>query len=87
MLTEESVEELKVKSAPSENWQEVVGLWQCHDEKYEQFFDPITKQLKIPQNTLLHSLNTLQVSEGVLASSIKNSEFTNIQGMKLIECM
>ena len=35
--------ELRVKSAPSDNWQEVIGLWQCHKEKFDRMFDPITR--------------------------------------------
>ena len=55
----------KVKNAPSANWQEIVGLWQCHNETYEQFFDPITRQLRVPQDTLLFNANVLEAHSSV----------------------
>ena len=52
-----------VKSAPSANWREVVGLWQCHDETFDQYFDPVTRQLRVPSNTLLFNLNLIEAHQ------------------------
>ena len=64
--------ELRVTSAPSENWEEVIGLWQCHNEKFDQYFDPVTKQLAVPNNVMLHSLNTVQVKSAIINSQVVN---------------
>lgn len=29
----------RVKGAPTENWREVVELWQCHNENYDRYID------------------------------------------------
>lgn len=36
-------QKIKVKGAPSENWKEVIELWQCHNESFDQFVDPLTQ--------------------------------------------
>jgi hypothetical protein len=34
---------LKIKGAPSENWREVIELWQCHNESFEKLVNPETQ--------------------------------------------
>ena len=54
-----------MKHAPSANYQEVVGLWKCHNEKYDQFFDEDTRLLCVPSNTLVFNFNTIEVHASI----------------------
>ena len=65
----------KVKSAPSENWQETVSLWQCHEESYDLFIDPETKQLRIPDSTLLATQHVVELHPPLTFSS--RNKFSN----------
>lgn len=65
---------MQVKLAPSDNWREVVDLWQCHDESYAQYLDPLTKELIVPKDTLLYQFNKifLKEPETPLSVSVEN---------------
>ncbi|CDW88039.1 UNKNOWN [Stylonychia lemnae] len=62
-------EEIKVKSAPSENWKEVVELWQCHDEDFSQFIDLNTKLIKIPDEVCLIRFNQIVLSQKLVEAN------------------
>lgn len=53
---------MKLKEAPSENWREIADLWQCHDENYDQFIDPHSKNFIFPGDTVLHHFNKIKIS-------------------------
>lgn len=36
---------LKIKGAPSENWREVIELWQCHNENFDKLIDAETRRV------------------------------------------
>eukprot|EP00347_Sterkiella_histriomuscorum_P008209 403345960 len=72
---------IKIKAAPSENWKEVVELWQCHDEDFEQFIDLKTKQIKVPDDVCLVKLNQLQLS-----TNISNLKILGQPGQSIIIC-
>lgn len=72
---------MRVKQAPSENWKEVVELWQCHDEDFDQFIDCKTKQIKVPDDVSLIRYNQL-----VLSKNIVNLKVIGEVGEELIKC-
>ena len=51
--------DLNIRGAPSDNWKDVVQLWQCHTEKFDKYINPITQDLVVPDDTLLDRFNAL----------------------------
>ncbi len=60
---------LKIKSAPSENWREVIELWQCHNENYDQFIDSDTRQIVVPDEISLANFNYIRLSKEICLKS------------------
>ena len=50
---------LKIKGAPSENWREVVELWQCHNESFDNYINADTREIQVPPDLTLAYFNTL----------------------------
>jgi HECT-like Ubiquitin-conjugating enzyme (E2)-binding len=50
---------LKIKGAPSENWREVIELWQCHNESFDNYVNADTREIQVPSNLTLAYFNTL----------------------------
>jgi hypothetical protein len=67
-----------LKGAPSENWREVIELWQCHNENYDKFIDPNTRELIIPSDLSLVSFNKLLLSHDSLNSLRGISKDSNL---------
>jgi protein tyrosine phosphatase (PTP) superfamily phosphohydrolase (DUF442 family) len=68
---------LKIKGAPSENWREVIELWQCHNESFDNYVNADTREIQVPSNLTLAYFNTL-----ILA---KDARITNMQG-SILRC-
>ena len=55
----------RVKGAPTENWREVVELWQCHNENYDRYIDASTQGIVVPDDVCLVSFNTLTLCRSI----------------------
>lgn len=53
---------LKIKGAPTENWREVIELWQCHNENYDRYIDADTHGIVVPKDVCLSNFNRISLS-------------------------
>lgn len=59
---------LKIKGAPSENWREVIELWQCHNESFDTYVNADTREIQVPSNLTLAYFNTLILAKDALVN-------------------
>jgi hypothetical protein len=51
-----------------------VGLWKCHNEKYDQFIDQESGRLILPRDVLLYDFNCLVVPDKSLLSVTEDND-------------
>jgi HECT-like Ubiquitin-conjugating enzyme (E2)-binding len=61
---------LKIKGAPSENWREVIELWQCHNESFDNYVNADTREIQVPSNLTLAYFNTLILAKDATLANI-----------------
>ena len=65
---------MKIKGAPSENWREVIELWQCHNESFDNYVNADTREIQVPSNLTLAYFNTLILAKDAVLANV------NLQG-------
>ena len=62
---------LKIRQAPTENWKEVVELWQCHCESFDQFLHKDTKEFIVPDHTSIVDFNKLVIAKEIAREELE----------------